>query len=588
MLRPSRLLAALLFVFASLFGQQDAGPQTSQSIPQAAPSAPGNPADLPPQELTKLTARADLVLVPVIVRDKSGKHVSGLQKDAFRIEENGNLRSVSVFEESRTEKLVARAKAASSEGYSNFVAGGDHPLRMTAILLDMINTPWMRQLEAKKQLIDYLLRTASNGEPAAIFGLNSSGLHQLHPFTNDTKVLVEALQKLKLSLSSEERTQPPEALTDDPAEEQQSSEEAQLMNAFMRDQNDSISADYQRIATRDTLLGMTQLAHAFQGIPGRKTLIWASAGFPFMIDDPQSFGRQGDDLRSEYEDAWRALNSANIAVYPVDLNALDFSTRTLPSANSETSSSHIADIRGINGIRPALRLPYEQDSQQRLTLHAFADATGGQACVTVNELEKCFTEAVDDSRDYYLLGFYLAGDVQPGWRKLKVKVAGDGLRVRYRSGFYVTPKPQESAGLRRKQLVDALASPVQYTGLRLTARLLPSPTDQSSILGDGKKRHAEFMLGVMGDSITFDREKGNAINLEVAVLAFDNNRKSAASASQAIAVQLEQNSMQLTLQTGLGIPEKLDIPPGKYEVKFAVRDNPSGLLGTVSIPIELK
>ena len=46
--------------------------------------------------------------------------------------------------------------------------------------------------------------------------------------------------------------------------------------------------------------------------------------------------------------------------------------------------------------------------------------------------------------------------------------------------------------------------------------------------------------------------------------------------------------MQKTLQTGLGIPEKLGLPSGKYEVKFAVRDNSSGLLGTVSIPIELK
>jgi VWFA-related protein len=541
-----------------------------------------------PQAPGKLTARADLVLVPVIVTDKSGKHVSGLGKDAFRVEENGIARSVSVFEETKTEKLVARRNAGASEGTSNTVAGGDRPWRLTAFLIDMNNTPWMRQSEAKKQLIDYLLRSADADEPMAIFGLNGSGLHQLHSFSTDTKVLVEALKKLKLSFSSVERTQPPEALTEDPSEEQESSEEAQLMGTFLRDQNDAVSADYQRIATRDTLLGMTQLAHAFQGIPGRKTLIWASAGFPFMIDDPQSFGRQGDDLRGEYEDAWRALNSANIAVYPVDLGALDFSTRELPSATAGMSSSQIADIRGMNGIRPALQLPYEKDSEQRLTLHAFAEATGGQACVTVNELEKCFAEAVDDSRDYYLLGYYLGGDVQPGWRKLKVKVAGDGLRARYRSGFYVTPKPQETADLRRRQLVDALASPVQYTGLRLTARLLAQPGGSAQISGDGKKRVAAFMLGVMGDSITFDRDKGNAIDLEVAALAFDANRQSVATASQAIAVKLEQESMQKTMRSGLGIPEKLEIPPGKYEVKFAVRDNSSGLLGTVSIPVELK
>jgi hypothetical protein len=304
-------------------------------------------------------------------------------------------------------------------------------------------------------------------------------------------------------------------------------------------------------------------------IPGRKTLIWASAGFPFTIDDPQSFARQGDELQGEYEEAWRALNSANIAVYPVDLNALDFSTRNLPSAKSGISSTQINNMRGINGPKSALRLPYDKASQQRLTLHAFADATGGRACVTVDELEKCFAQAVDDSRAYYLLGYYLGGDSQPGWRRLKLRVTGDGLRVSYRSGFYVTPKIQDSTELRRKQLVDALESPVQYTGLRLTARLLPSSNDlastsKSATAGTGK-RPVEFMLGVMGNSITIDREKGNAIGLEVVTLAFDSNRKSVATTSQAIATGIKPEMMQKTLQTGLGIPEKLDLPPASMK-----------------------
>jgi VWFA-related protein len=582
MLRRARLLAALLFVGSALFGRQDVTPQSS---PQTAPTV-HEKRSIPPPELAKLTARTDLVLVPVVVTDKSGKHVSGLQKDLFHIEENGNARSITVFDETKTEKLVARGKDSRQEGYSNFAAGDEHPWRITAIVLDMINTPWMRQREAKKQLIDYLLRSAAHDEPVAIFGINSSGLHQLHPFTTDTKILIEALQRLRLSLSAEESTQTPEQLTDDPSEEQASDEEM-LMSDFMQDLSDTLTANYQRIATRETLVAMTQLAHALEAIPARKTLIWASAGFPFTIDDPQSFARQGDDLFGEYQEAWRGLNSANIAVYPVDLNALDFSTRNLPSRNSGISSTQLNNIQGKNGLKSATQLPYDKFLQQQMTLHAFADATGGRTCVTLNELEKCFTEAVDDSRQYYLLGYYLGDDTRPGWRKLKVKIAGDGLRVRYRSGFYVTPKIQDSTELRRKQLADALASPVQYTGLRLTARALPVSSDRLPNSGTGNKKPAEFMLGVMGNSITIDRENGNAIDLEIIALAFDNNRKTIATASQAVATDLKPERVQKILQTGIGIPEKLDLPPGKYEVKFAVRDNFSGILGTVSLPIEL-
>jgi VWFA-related protein len=574
MRRCIRLLATFLAIALPLLAQQD-------SIAAQSPAT--------------LSTRSDLVLVPVIVTDKSGNPVTGLAKDAFRIEENGKLRAFSLFEETQAEKLGARPKELKTDTYSNFLAYDQRSLRITSIVLDMLNTPWLRQTEGKKQLVDFLLRVATRDEPMAIFCLNSSGLHQLHPFTRDTAVLVLALQKLKLSLSSEERMQPPTTLIYDPTIDQQASDEEQLMSEMMRDLDDTISANYQRMATRQTLYAMTQLARAFQAAPGRKTVIWATAGFPFIIDDPQSFGRQGDDLRPEYEDAWRALDSANIAVYPVDLGSVEFTPKALPSANATVSKSQISTIRGTNGasLRSPVNLPYDEGVQQRLTMHAFANATGGQACVTISELEKCFAEAVDDSRAYYLLGYYLGGDTQLGWRKLKVKVTGEGLHVRCRSGFYVAPKLPDTPEERRKELVDALSSTVQYTGLHLTARLQAAGNTSASTPAGAtpptvQTKSAEFMVGVMGDSIAVNREKGNAIDIQITTLAFDSNRKSVATSSQAIAVAFKPERLQKILETGLGIPEKIDLPPGKYEIKFAVRDNLTGLIGTVSVPVDLQ
>ena len=552
-------------------------------------------ASTPPQSSVKFSTRSDLVLIPVMVTDKSGKPVSGLSKDAFRIEENGKLRTLSLFEETRTEKLVAGPKESAANIYSNFLPHDEHSSRITMLVLDMLNTPWLRQTEAKKQLTDYLLRLTSRDEPMALFGLNGSGLRQLHPFTRDTQVLIVALQKLKLSLSSEESTQPPATLTDDPTIDQQATDEEQLMSEMMQDLNDTISANYQRMATRQTLYALTQIARALQSVPGRKTLIWATAGFPFIIDDPNSFARQGDDLRPEYEDAWRALDSANIAVYPVDLGSVDFAPKGLPSANATVSKSQINTIRGTNGLRSPLNLPYDQGVQQRLTMHAFADATGGRACVTISELEKCFAQAVDDSRAYYLLGYYLGNDTQPGWRKLKVKVAGEGLHVRYRGGFYVAGKLPDTAEQHRKEIVDALASPVQYTGLRLTARQLPTANDSATppageqMTSAGvQTRPAEFMLGLMGDSVTVDREKGNAIDIQITMLAFDSSHKSVATSSKALATTFTPEMLQKILQTGIGIPERVELAPGKYEIKFAVRDNLTGVIGTISLPLDLK
>jgi VWFA-related protein len=589
MFGPLRYLIPLI-VITPLLAQQAPGPAGSQIA-------------------AKVTTRADLVLVPVIVTDKSGHHVAGLAKDAFSIEENGKAQSVSIFEEVRTEKGAGPASGKTWQGHSNFAIQDPHTSRITIVVLDMINTPWMRQVEAKRQLTAYLLRSVSREEPTALFGLTNGGLRQLHPFTTDTQVLIDALTKLKLSLSSEEGTQPAQTLTDDANSEQQNSD-LQQMSDFMADMDATITALYERQAIRQTLRSMAQLARAYAGLPGRKTLIWATAGFPFMIDDPQAFARMGDDMRQEFEQTWRGLGSANIAVYPVDLSALDISASALPSAtyNQSTSSSSINNIRGSNGLKSAMRMPYDKAVQQQLTLHAFADSTGGRACITTNELEKCFATAVDDSREYYLLGYYLEAATKPGWRKLKVKVSGEGLRERSRQGFYVPAKADDSPELRRAELVEALTSPVEYTGLRLTVQQLQNgdarasaptadaPHDSASTANPpqspepavGDKRRTEFLLAILGNSLTIDRQAHNSVNLEVAAVAFDTNHKNAATISQSVVTNLKPDLMQGVLSTSLGVKQQLDLPAGHYQLKFAVRDNLSGLLGTLSFPVEIK
>ncbi len=96
------------------------------------------------------------------------------------------------------------------------------------------------------------------------------------------------------------------------------------------------------------------------------------------------------------------------------------------------------------------------------------------------------------------------------------------------------------------------------------------------------------MLGVMGDSVTIDREKGNAVDIQITTLAFDSNHKSVRTSSQVLATSFKPEMLQKILQTGIGIPEKVELTPGTYEIKFAVRDNLTGAIGTISLPLHLK
>ena len=42
----------------------------------------------------KFTSRTELVLIPAVVTDKSGAHISGLKKEDFTVLENGSERSL--------------------------------------------------------------------------------------------------------------------------------------------------------------------------------------------------------------------------------------------------------------------------------------------------------------------------------------------------------------------------------------------------------------------------------------------------------------------------------------------------------------
>ncbi|MGA2357098.1 MAG: VWA domain-containing protein, partial [Terriglobales bacterium] len=47
----------------------------------------------------KFTARSELVLIPTLVTDKSGNHITGLKKEDFTVLENGAEQKIATFEE---------------------------------------------------------------------------------------------------------------------------------------------------------------------------------------------------------------------------------------------------------------------------------------------------------------------------------------------------------------------------------------------------------------------------------------------------------------------------------------------------------
>jgi VWFA-related protein len=506
-------LVILLFLVASLAAQQTPQP------PAQSPDVLSSPL---------LKSRADLVLVPVVVSDKHGNHISGLTKNAFLLEENGKDQIISLFEEVQAPPNDSQPVPVLDRGYSNLPFDNFNQLRLTILLLDLLNTSVLQRADGKDDLIKFLNKGLAHNQPVSLLCMTPDGLQLVHPFTSDAAVLIQALKKF-----------PPGGERLIPRKE----------------------------AARETLKQLRQIAQAYTGIPGRKTLIFAAGNIP----DPQIETTVYDNRFSaldSFQQTWNNLIDANIAVYPVQL----MSWTARPGSRN-------------------IRIPSAE-----ATLREFADATGGNRCLESNEVVKCLAEAVEDSRSYYMLGFSVRpDDRKPGWRDLKVKVSAEHvaehLNLRARNGFYFgNPEPANSQLTVHDAEINALASPLAYSAVPMYVRVLPPATTPlpDPTPAAGRKVTVDFLITIPLSSIKIDPASPNPFDLEVDGIALTRDVREAGEFLRPLRGHPKSEAIQELARDGIKLREKLELPPGFYDVRIMARDNNANQIGTVVFPLEVK
>jgi hypothetical protein len=125
-------------------------------------------------------SRSDLVLVPVVVRDHDGKHVAGLSKDAFHLEENKKPQSISLFEEVHSSLVNAEPYKGSDQGFSNLPFNNaketspyDSRSRSSQHL-DIAARRWPERLYK-------VIGERGHGKPAGIAGLHHQERSEIDP-----------------------------------------------------------------------------------------------------------------------------------------------------------------------------------------------------------------------------------------------------------------------------------------------------------------------------------------------------------------------------------------------------------------------
>jgi len=558
-------------------------------------SVSAKPKDKENNSEVRFTARTELVLIPAVVTDKSGNHITGLKQEDFTVLENGVAQKVATFEEI-TSDAHRWSRPTSPNEFSNSITGGPSNRRITLLVLDLINTRFMDQAYARRDLLKYLTQSVDQREPTALYTLTRSGIHGIHDFTTDPRVLVAALHKVQgepfQMVDSPEEV---EALTGtaspdgsagaDPGKASSGQNakgsasvagEAQALQTMMEDAELNFQSFEQRLAITYTLEGLQQVAQALAGFPGRKALIWASGGFPFSVsDNTMQLAPAGRDTLTDvlplYEHTWQLLNDAQIALYPVDVKGLQVVTVASASVRNP-------------GKNYARNMSWRQMDTQA-AFETFAYMTGGRAYFNSNDLVQGFRAAVNDSAEYYMLGYYLDhSKTKSGWRKLAVKVKRDHVEVRARNGFFVTNATIDPASSHNSDISSALQSPLDFTSLALVARW--------ENIEPGKepgKRHVNYEMHLAPDSALVDSADNNHVVLEFIALAKTPEGKAVDTPiGQTIDAHLTAGQLPSIRQKGVAYNGALDLAPGEYSVRFVVRDNLSGRVGSIAAPLKVE
>jgi VWFA-related protein len=499
-------------------------------------------------------AQTELVLVPAVVTDRGGAHITGLKRDDFVLLANGKEQKVAVFEEvvTRTE-LYQRAQDKPGE-FSNRVRTTAQPQRITIILLDLANTEFADRAYARDQVCKFLAKVADTGEPIAVLGLTAGGARIVHDFTSDPRLLAAAIGKSdRKRLGSTAGAEPAPSASDQPVQRVESLRQA-IETAERWDRG---------MVFFGTQTNLQQVAQAYGGLPGRKTLIWITGRVPFSSDR-----------------TIRMLNDARFAVYPVDARGLvnpdyipvsEIGYTTMPNSTQGRSTYPLPD--------------YQQTARARhqRSLWGFrqiAERTGGKPFYNGNDLVAGIRAATQDSSQYYLLGFYVDKSTKPGDYPLTVRVRRPGVEVRARTSFS-KPEPEKQQQQSQDEMTLALRSPLDFTMLPLTARFTGVTTSS------GDKKTVRFDMEIPGGALHIDADDRNHMMLDVLVAALASDGTIAGQVQQTLEARLKPEDAANISQTGMTITRQMDLPPGTYRVRFIVRDALKDAMGALSAPLEV-
>jgi VWFA-related protein len=309
---------------------------------------------------------------------------------------------------------------------------------------------------------------------------------------------------------------------------------------------------------RATLGTVRRATEALAPVRGRKALLFVSRGFV-------------GDTQLPLREVAAASREANVALYFIDARGLS-GGQGLPSAQESGGAPDPGEVGAM---------AFESGTLDSAGAQDLASDTGGFTIRNTNDIGGGSSRVAEQSRVFYLLGFYPPEGKKPGdWRKLKVQVRRKGLEVHARKGYTVAKAaaPEKSEAATSPLVVRALDSAHEVSGIPLRAMayvLEPRPKGNTRVLVA-----AEIDARQLRFSGPEDARVGR---VEVSVMATHRDTAETIAATRRVEVKLGRGEAA----GWRGLAHEFDLPPGVGQIRVVARDLETNTLGAVSQRFEV-
>jgi VWFA-related protein len=497
-----------------------------------------------------------LKIETVLVKDKNGNPVEGLTAKDFTVTEDGAPQEIKFFEYQKFEEIL-NAEPLPPIGAPKYfeklphtqIAGEvpgktqykDH--RLLALYFDMTAMPPPDQLRALDAATKFIKKQMTPADLVAIIQYAGGSVQVAQDFTADRERLLGIIQTMIVG----------DGDGIDPTTADASSSDTGA--AFGQDDSEF------NIFTTDRQLSALQTAAKMLGnLNEKKALLYFASGLTL----------NGVDNQAQLHATVNAAIRAGVSFWPIDARGL---VASAPLGDATRGSpGGIGMYNGQSAMAASANFSKSQD-----TLWTMAADTGGKALLDNNDLSAGIVKAQKSVSSYYIIGYYPTNEALNGkFRRIKISLNNNvSASLDYSQGYYAGKVfAKFTAADKERQLEDALmlgdpiteltiAMEVDYFQLNRAEYFVPIavkiPGSELALARKGGAEHTllDFITEIKDDFGTTIQNVRDKTDVKL---------------SGTTAAELAKRRIQYV--TGF------TLLPGKYAVKFLVRDAETGRIGT--------